>query len=165
MVFKLVEVNGVPRIKLSNEPSKVTLPGSKEPYRLIGSEGIPLCDLLIRTGEARPVPGRRILARHAFDEKKRVWVTPTTVVPLLRLVWRGQSVEGVDVGLPVGVALRSRFPPLAATRDFVRAQLALLREDHKRPLNPTPYKVSVSTELYHFIHDLMMREIPVPEIA
>jgi nicotinate phosphoribosyltransferase len=72
MVFKLVEVNGTPRIKLSQDAGKVTIPGSKEAFRLIGGEGVPLIDLLVRAGEARPAPGRRVLCRHPFDEKKRV---------------------------------------------------------------------------------------------
>lgn len=58
MVYKLVEVNGVPRIKLSQEVTKVTLPGAKEAFRLIGTDGVPLLDLLIRVGEQRPQPGK-----------------------------------------------------------------------------------------------------------
>lgn len=69
--------------------SQVTLPGAKEAYRLIGGEGVPLLDVIIRCGEARPQAGKRMLCRHPFDEKKRVYVTPTAVIPLLRLVWKG----------------------------------------------------------------------------
>ena len=58
MVYKLVEINGVPRIKLSQDVGKVTIPGAKEAYRLIGTEGVPLLDVLVRVGEARPVAGR-----------------------------------------------------------------------------------------------------------
>lgn len=42
--------------------------------------------------------------------------------------------------------------------------LKLLREDHLRPVNPTPYKVAVSADLFHFLHDLWMREVPIPEL-
>jgi nicotinate phosphoribosyltransferase len=63
------------------------------------------------------------------------------------------------------VNLRAPFPPLSALKGFVTNQLALLREDHLRPLNPTPYKVSVSMDLYHYIHDLWMQEIPVAELS
>jgi nicotinate phosphoribosyltransferase len=41
----------------------------------------------------------------------------------------------------------------------------MLREDHLRATNPTPYKVSVTSELYHFIHDLWLSEVPIPELA
>jgi len=77
---------------MSNVPPlalQVTLPGAKEAFRLIGGEGVPLLDVIIRCGEARPQAGKRMLCRHPFDEKKRVYVTPTAVIPLLRLVWKG----------------------------------------------------------------------------
>lgn len=322
MVYKLVEVNSVPRIKLSQEASKITLPSRKEAYRLIGVEGVPLLDLLIRAGEPRPQPGKRILCRHPFDEKKRAYVTPSAVIPLLRLVWKGgkaslderlatddsflltlntalgdassvasgsgeesiaaadgpadvsgvrsrastlASTTGVDSSivpppsprsvslakphlprgvsglipipqpgplsgslgsrstsgtggafasgaggagssspaspggdaaagglalpppasgadassgntgysramilspsaLPAGVNLRAPFPTLTELKEFVSAQLSLIREDHLRSVNPTPYKISVSTELYHFTQDLMLREIPIAEL-
>jgi len=40
-----------------------------------------------------------------------------------------------------------------------------MRPDHLRLLNPTPYKVSVSTQLYNFIHDLWLQEAPIPDIS
>ena len=61
MVFKLVEINGAPRIKLSNERVKMTIPGKKEVYRLRGKDGQALLDVMVRDGEAnKPAPGRRI---------------------------------------------------------------------------------------------------------
>lgn len=38
--------------------SKVTLPGCKEAFRLVGSEGVPILDLIIRAGEPRPLAGK-----------------------------------------------------------------------------------------------------------
>lgn len=38
------------------------------------------------------------------------------------------------------------------------------REDHIRPLNPTPYKVSVSAELYDFMHRLWLNEAPIQDL-
>lgn len=37
MVYKLVQVKEKPRIKLSQEITKVTIPGAKEAYRLLGA--------------------------------------------------------------------------------------------------------------------------------
>ena len=179
MVYKLVEIKGEPRIKLSQDASKITIPGRKEAYRLIGAEGVPILDLVIRVGEMRPEPRKRTLCRHPFEEKLRAYVTPSHVIPLLRLVWKGKRarldgyVEGEEEGAAAAAAagaerphnMRVVFPPLAELRAFVAAQLALVREDHLRPLNPTPYKVSVSTELYHYIHEMWMKEIPVSELS
>ena len=44
-------------------------------------------------------------------------------------------------------------------------QLRDVREDHLRRLNPTPYKVSVTSDLYTFMHDLWLAEAPVPEFS
>jgi len=38
-VYKLVEVNGMPRIKLSQDGSKITMPGKKDAFRLYGGDG------------------------------------------------------------------------------------------------------------------------------
>lgn len=40
-VYKLVEINRQPKIKLSEDLEKVTIPGRKDIYRLYGSDGKP----------------------------------------------------------------------------------------------------------------------------
>ena len=148
-VYKLVEIDGRPRIKLSQDRDKMTIPGRKEAYRLFGIAGQPVVDLLIQKGEEQPQPGRRVLCRHPFDEAKRAYVTPTRVLPLHKRVWDGR---------PVAV------PSLAQSRQYVLDQLASMRQDHLRSLNPSPYKVSVSEKLYGFVHGLWMSEAPISEI-
>ncbi|GFY93799.1 nicotinate phosphoribosyltransferase 1 [Actinidia rufa] len=53
-VFKLVEINNQPRIKLSEDVSKVSIPCKKRCYRLYGKEGYPLVDIMM--GENEPPP-------------------------------------------------------------------------------------------------------------
>ncbi|GAB9471053.1 hypothetical protein Gpo141_00008278 [Globisporangium polare] len=153
MVYKLVEIKGQPRIKLSQDASKVTIPGRKEAYRLVGSNGSPLLDLMIGCDEKPPVVGKKMLCRNPFDELRRAYVTPSGVIPLHELVWDGEN--GGIVG---------KLPSLEERRKHVAEQFELIREDVVRALNPTPYKVSVSSELYDFIHELWMKEFPVQEL-
>jgi nicotinate phosphoribosyltransferase len=40
-----------------------------------------------------------------------------------------------------------------------------MRPDHMRAVNPTPYKVSVSEDLYRSMHELWMHEAPITEIT
>jgi len=149
-VYKLVEVNGIPRIKLSQELSKMTIPGKKEAYRLFSEDGFGLLDLMIRVGEKPPEPLTRVLCHHPFDQIKRVYVTPAKVMPLLQCVWDGRRV----------------YPevPLQEVRDYVLNQLRSTRGDHLRDINPTPYKVSVSEELYDYVYQLWTEESPVTEL-
>jgi nicotinate phosphoribosyltransferase len=149
-VYKLVQVNGQPKIKLSQEAAKVTIPGRKTAYRLIGEQGWPLADLLMLTDEEPPQVGKKILCCHPYEEKKRTYVIPSEVAPLHLCVWDGRA---------VGAA-----PPLAEIRRHAHRQVASLRSDHLRPLNPTPYKVSLSSELYNFMHRLWLEEAPITEM-
>jgi nicotinate phosphoribosyltransferase len=149
-VYKLVEVNQQPRIKISQDSSKVTIPGRKEAYRLFNAAGEPVLDLLIATGTTPPVPHKRILCRHPFDANKRVYVTPSKVEALHALVWDGRLLESL--------------PSLREIRNKVSEQLQSFREDHLRRLNPTPYKLSVTSDLYTFMHDLWLTETPIAEI-
>ncbi|XP_022775184.1 nicotinate phosphoribosyltransferase 2-like isoform X2 [Durio zibethinus] len=152
-VFKLVEINNQPRIKLSEDVSKVSIPCKKRCYRLYGKEGYSLVDIM--TGENEPCPkvGERILCRHPFSESKRAYVVPKRVEELLKCYWPGKSDK-----------VREELPALDDIRDHCIKQLEQMRPDHIRRLNPTPYKVSVSAKLYDFIHFLWLNEAPVGEL-
>ncbi|CAD5319295.1 unnamed protein product [Arabidopsis thaliana] len=152
-VFKLVEINNQPRIKLSEDVTKVSIPCKKRSYRLYGKEGYPLVDIMTGENEPPPKVGERLLCRHPFNESKRAYVVPQRVEELLKCYWRGSADEAREV-----------LPPLKEIRDRCIKQLENMRPDHMRRLNPTPYKVSVSAKLYDFIHFLWLNEAPVGEL-
>lgn len=150
-VFKLVELNGNPRMKLTEDKGKVTVPGKKNLYRLYGADGLALLDLMTKSDEEPPKVKDRVLSRHMVDEAKRAYVKPSTVKDLLTLYWKdGKIVNPVKT--------------LEECRENVRNSLATLRSDHLRGLNPTPYKVSVTNALYQFMHDLWMEYAPISEL-
>ena len=66
-VYKLVEINGKPKIKLSQDVEKVTMPGKKIAYRLYSNDGHALIDLLQRPDENPPEVNKRVLCRHPFQ--------------------------------------------------------------------------------------------------
>lgn len=150
VVYKLVEINGRPRIKISEEPAKVTIPGRKTAYRLYGAEGYPLVDVMLGDSEAPPEPGQRILCCHPYQRARRTWVTPSQVEPLHHLLWDGRAVNPL--------------PTLSEARELCRSQIGRLREDHLRQRNPTPYKVSLSEPLFDFMHELWEREAAVGDL-
>ena len=149
-VYKLVSIAGKSKIKLSNDTGKVSIPGRKDAYRLVGADGKAILDLMVEAGAPAPKAGERVLARHPFNETKRAYVTPASVIPLYQLVWDNGSA--------------AKLPTRSEVRERVKAQLALMREDHLRRVNPTPYKISVSDELYRYMHDLWQEEAPIAEL-
>ncbi|XP_075510576.1 nicotinate phosphoribosyltransferase 1-like isoform X2 [Primulina tabacum] len=153
VVFKMVEINNQPRIKLSEDISKVSIPCKKQCYRLYGKEGYPLVDIMTRENEPPPKLGEQILCRHPFSESKRAYVVPQRVEELMKCFWPGRS--GKD---------REELLPIKQIREQCMKQLEQMRPDHMRRLNPTPYKVSVSAKLYDFIHSLWLNEAPVGEL-
>ncbi|XP_075475446.1 LOW QUALITY PROTEIN: nicotinate phosphoribosyltransferase 2-like [Primulina tabacum] len=153
VVFKLVEINNQPRIKISEDISKVSIPCKKRCYRLYGKEGYPLVDIMTKENEPPPKVGERILCRHPFTESKRAYVVPQRVEELMKCFWPGRS--GKD---------REELLPIKQIREQCMKQLEQMRPDHMRRLNPTPYKVSVSAKLYDFIHFLWLNEAPVGEL-
>ena len=66
-VYKLVEINGKPKIKLSQDVEKVTMPGKKNAFRLYSNDGHALIDLLQRPDENPPEVNQRVLCRHPFQ--------------------------------------------------------------------------------------------------
>lgn len=128
------------------------LPGQKNIFRLISAAGEPLVDLICRSTEDAPEPGKRILCRHPFQENKRAYVTPSEVVNLLQVIWDGPKGISVDPST------------IEEARSYSKLQLAALRNDVVRPLNATPYKVSVTSSLYAFLHDMWQDNTPIEDI-
>jgi len=151
-VYKLVEIEGRPVIKLSENLIKTTLPGAKQVYRLSNKEDTPLVDILVPWGDPAPVAGHAFLCRHPFEETRRMQVTPHGVRQLLEKVW------------DKGTIVEARPFNLADARNFVKFGHTQLREDHRRPLNPTPYKVSVSAPLYDRLHKMWQEAKPIEMI-
>lgn len=149
-VYKLVEFNGHPRIKISQDQEKTTIPYKKSPYRLYGEESFPILDLMMTAGEEPPKAGERILCRHPYYGEKRVYVVPKRVEPLHCLVWDGKRTVSEQ--------------PISAVKEYCRSQINGLRKDHLRSLNPTPYKVSLSDRLYEQLYAIRQNETPIATI-
>ncbi|XP_023579775.1 nicotinate phosphoribosyltransferase [Octodon degus] len=145
-VYKLVSVGGQPRMKLTEDPDKQTLPGSKAAFRLLASDGSLLLDLLQLAEEAPPQAGQEL----------RVWlqgaqepstVRPAQVEPLLRL-WLQQG------------QLCEPLPSLTESRAFAQWSLSRLSPAHKQLKSPVLYQVALSEKLRDLVHRLSGRGTP-----
>ena len=136
--------------QISQDPSKMTIPGKKDVYRLYDQNDKPVVDLMVLDRQTPPVAHRKVLCRHPFDIAKRVYVTPSRVEALYELVWDGR--------------LTKPFPSVLEIRKRVQKQINTFRSDHLRILNPTPYKVSLTSDLYSYMEELREKEMTVKEI-
>ncbi len=145
-VYKLVELDGQPRLKISQQTEKLIVPGCKQVYRLWGSDGTMLLDLICLESEEAPKVGTEISALHPSDPFKKALVTPTRVEALLKpLFMNGKWLEKNS---------------LAETRIQSLDRMKALRSDISRRSNPTPHKVSVSQKLKTLLDELYLKEKP-----
>lgn len=100
-VYKLVKIAELPRIKLSENPAKVTLPNKKKLFRFFGPIGEPMCDVALVYEETDPVPGvsfsyykLQAEAGKKHYEYTLISVVPSKVESLLVPVWIGGPVAG-----------------------------------------------------------------------
>nr|AAG23768.1 PP3856 [Homo sapiens] len=133
-------------MKLTEDPEKQTLPGSKAAFRLLGSDGSPLMDMLQLAEEPVPQAGQEL----------RVWppgaqepctVRPAQVEPLLRLcLQQGQLCEPL--------------PSLAEYRALAQLSLSRLSPEHRRLRSPAQYQVVLSERLQALVNSLCAGQSP-----
>ena len=159
----LVESNGEPRIKLSQDLVKVTIPGRKRAYRLYGGNDhkTPLVDYMCLADEDPPKAGKEnggVICRNPFRQQHRLMIFPSRVLPLHHLVFD----KGIVVDSDNNKASCDRL--LSETRTYVQTQLHEEFPDTiTRHENPKEYDVMVSPKLYSYLHELWEREAPIEE--
>jgi len=135
-VYKLSEINGKPKIKLSENIQKVTLPGAKQVYRYTDDAGYFLADAIALSKDG--IPDKMI---HPYDSEKSMILDTKMATPLLnKIMENGKSL--LETYHPKDVAI------------FAQKRLQHLPEEHKRFNNPHIYKVGISEPLHQLRSDL-----------
>ncbi|XP_065811774.1 nicotinate phosphoribosyltransferase isoform X2 [Labrus bergylta] len=140
-VYKLVEVRGNPRMKISEDPEKSTVPGRKAVYRLIDAEGHPFLDLVSLAVESPPEAGVPLSCYPLACDKSSVSVTPAQVTCLRQEAYsKGQVTH----------------PPCSAaeTRAKVQSSLQTLHPRHKKLQKPDSYTVALSEQLHNLVTEI-----------
>lgn len=135
-VYKLSEINGEPKLKLSETIQKVTLPGVKQVYRFTDDSDSFVADAIALAEE--PVPSKMI---HPFDIEKSKPLDTKMATPLLHKI------------MDKGESLFKNYEPYDIAK-FVKKRLEQLPEEHKRFNNPHIYKVGISEPLHQLRSDL-----------
>lgn len=128
-VYKLASINDEPKLKLSENVEKLTLPGRKKVMRYSDSRGRFYADGILL---AEDDPGRMI--HHPFYTTKHADVSSFQAEPLLHPV----VTEG---------ELQIDLPAPADSARYARQRLDKLNDEHKRFDNPHIYKVGISETL------------------
>ncbi|WP_310550382.1 nicotinate phosphoribosyltransferase [Paenibacillus glufosinatiresistens] len=154
-VYKLVEIEAadgrmVPTIKISSNPEKVSTPGKKEVYRIIGEQGKALADYLAFPEEEAPRSGRKLKIFNPLHPYLRKKVERYEAMPMLQPIFTN--------GLQV-----YELPTLEAIRAYHRSQLDLFWPEYLRKLNPEVYRVSLSETVWNRKQELIAEHLHTEE--
>ncbi len=138
-VYKLVEVDGRPTLKVSDDFTKILLPGRKQLFRYYHADGTFAADGITLADEAPPV--RELF--HPFFPLQRISVEGLTPEPLLQPVLQHGE-------------LQQPLPPLTEVRTYARRRFTQLPDVHKRFENPHIYPVGISPRLLE-LRDRLVR--------
>ncbi|BDP40809.1 nicotinate phosphoribosyltransferase [Deinococcus aetherius] len=130
-VYKLAALNGVPKMKLTGEPAKSSLPGAKRVWRAADEDGHFALDVLTMGDEPRA--GERVS-------------DPTNPLRSIRLpddlTWQDAREVVMEGGRRTGVP--ETLPEVQAR---AREELGRLPAGTLRPLNPHVYRVSLGGDV------------------
>jgi nicotinate phosphoribosyltransferase len=138
-IYKLAEVGGSPRLKLSESIAKITLPGRKTIFRYVTKEEFFEADAVCLVDEG---PIARII--HPYEPEKSLNLAPYDPDPLLFKVMEKGEILGESESIDA-MALYSRH------------RLDRLPAEHKRFENPHVYKVGLSERLARLRDELVHR--------
>lgn len=136
-VYKLAFANGKPRIKLSENLAKLTMPHKKQVFRIRNSEGkLAGADAVTLRNEAEVYK-----MNHPFEASKSLTFSDCTCEPLLSTVMENG---------------KRTYPPktLEDIKTYSRKRLAEFSEEFQRFENPHIYKIGISDELLKEREDL-----------
>jgi len=147
VVYKLMAADQgdgrlIPKIKISQNPNKVTNPGVKKIVRFYNGKDRMMGDLLAEVDEPLPM-GRAVVAHHPmYDYMKKTYKPPYRAAGLMVPVF----IQGKLVYAP---------PSIQDMRERAREEIESLEPEYKRLTNPHIYKVSLSDRLYKIKKSLL----------
>ena len=138
---EIVDGQTIPKIKISENPAKVTNPGVKKIYRIYNPDGMAMADLILLEHETVD-PSKPLTLFHPVDTWKRQTYENYRLRELLTPIFQaGQLVYA--------------SPKLLDIQARCKKELASLWEQYTRQRNPHVYKVDLSYELFHLRHRLL----------
>lgn len=139
-VYKLVENNGNPRLKISENIEKITIPGRKKLMRYFDKDGKFFRDGILLANEER---ANKIY--HPFHRDKNTEVSNYRAEELTQKVMENG-----------GILIESKTP--GEINAYLKQRFNQLPDEHKRFISPHIYKVGISENLLD-LRDNMLKNI------
>ncbi len=140
-VYKLAECNGKPRMKISENIEKVTLPGKKMLYRYYDPEGNFLRDGILLENENPDSCGR--IYHPLYPERS------TDISRLRRELLHEKVFENGGIA--------SEIPSPTKIHEYLLSRSKHLPDEHKRFIMPHIYKVGISKALMDLRDELRIK--------
>jgi len=153
LVYKMTSLDGMPKMKISENREKNSIPYEKSLYRFYNSDGDYLMDYLVRPQDPAPQAGTKIFARHLLNDDKRCYVLPDKVESILHL----ELANGERVCPKPEIYIDY----LNECRNRALEGVKKIRTDHLRPTNPSDYKISTSDDFFQEVKNLRMALTPI----
>ena len=133
-------MEGSSKIKFSDDPSKVTLPGSKTVYR-VWTESSPHAAFdLIALEHEKLSEGSEIKIRSSVDRRKKFIVSVKKIERIHQLIWEGKE---------------NSVSKLEESRAHLEAQIETFHPDLFNLKKPMKYEVYITDELSKLTETLM----------
>jgi len=139
-VYKLVENNGNPRLKISENIEKITMPGKKKLIRFIDSDGMFFRDGILLASDENAEK-----LYHPFHPDKNTEVANFKYEELTQLVMENGE-----------ILIEEKTP--SEINQYLKKRFAQLPDEHKRFISPHIYKVGISKNLLD-LRDNMLKDI------
>ncbi|ESU35313.1 Nicotinate phosphoribosyltransferase [Giardia duodenalis] len=156
-VYKLVELDGIPRIKFSDEIGKVTIPGQKILYRLYTSTHTPFVDLIARPDEE--IKERQpVHCLHPHTPTRQLMMYPSKVEAVHTCILKTGEINyphETSVDRERREVIKLKHPQVLDIQRYVVEQLLTMRPDHIRATAPTPYKISLTKRMSNLFKDVV----------
>jgi nicotinate phosphoribosyltransferase len=137
-IYKLSAINNQPKLKISDNVKKISLPGRKKVYRLIDEDGWFYGDAIALDEEKE---NNIKVIYHPFYPEKKTEITKFTKEMITQKVMEnGKSL----------LQMRS----LQAVNHYLQERLSKLSIEYKRFINPHIYKVGISKYLHELKQDI-----------
>lgn len=144
-------VNGklVPKMKISDNPVKVTNPGYKTVHRLYDKDGMAIADLISLVGEK-------------IDTTKPLTIFDP-VHPYKHMTLTEFSERELLVPLFIDGKCVYDVPSILESKAYCKKEKDSMWDEYKRILNPHIYKVDLSDELYDLKKQILSSHSPAAE--